>query len=180
MRKFLTTIAVILAFASVAFAAEQFKVGSVDFQRALNESEFGAQTRAELETTIKSHQVKIDEQMKKLDSMKADLEAQSSVLSDDAYRQRQEEIDKFERDLERQVNDSNDELAKLQRRKEYEILKDLDTVVAEIAKADGYDLVLPVDVIIYSSEGLDITDKVISRYNKMKKDETKKPAEGSK
>jgi outer membrane protein len=182
MKKLLAALAAVLVFASMAFAADQFKVGSVDFQRALNDSAFGAQTRAELESTIRSHQAKIDEQTKKLDAMKKDLETQAAVLSEDAYRQRQEEVDKFERDLKRQVNDSNEELQKLQRRKEYEILKELDGVVAEIAKEDGYNLVLPVDVIIYSSEGLDITDKVIARYDKEKKDElkkdAKKPAEG--
>jgi len=183
MKKLLAALAAVLVFSSMAFAADQFKVGSVDFQRALNESDFGSKTRSELESTIKQHQAKIDEQTKKLEAMKKDLETQAAVLSEDAYRQRQEEADKFERDLQRQVNDSNEDLQKLQRRKEYEILKDLDGVVAEIAKEDGYNLILPVDVIIYSSEGLDITDKVIARYNEekkaeLKKDSTKKPAEG--
>lgn len=178
MKKLLIALAVVLAFTSMAFAADQFKVGSVDFQRALNESEFGAKTRADLEATIRSHQAKIDEQTKKLDAMKKDLDAQAAVLSEDALKQRQDEVDKFERDLQQQVNDSNDKLQKLQRQKEYEILKELDGVVAEIAKEDGYDLILPVDVVIYSSGGLDITDKVIARYNKEKKAELKK--EGSK
>jgi outer membrane protein len=175
MKKLLICIFV-LALAPAVMAGEGLKIAVMDFQAALNESEYGKKTRETLEEEIRKRQIKIDKQIQKRDKMKNELDSQASVLSEEAFRARADELDKFEKELERLVNDSNEEFAKLQRQKEVSILSELDALVRQMAEKEGYDLVFPVDVVVYSVEGLDITKQVIKRYNEMKKAET--PGEG--
>ncbi len=178
MKKILTILMVLLL-APAAYAGD-FKIGIVDFQKALNESEFGAKTRTELESKIRARQMEFDQKIQKRDQMRQELEAQASVLSEEAYRQRAEDLEKYERDLEREVNDSNEEFGKLQRQKEVGILKELDTLVRTIAEKGDYDLILPVDVVVFSKDGHDITDEVIEQYNRMKKSEGNGGSSGGK
>lgn len=173
MKKLLVTV-IVLLIGSQAFAAEKLKIGFVDLQAALNESEFGRKTKNELEEVIRDKRAVIDEKIKEKDAMQAELDRQSTTLSDEAMRQRVDELQKLEREIERKISDANEELQKLQREKEMGILKDLDDIISRLGKEEGYVVILPSDVILYSAEGVDLTDRVIVEYNKLKGKETGK------
>lgn len=169
MKKLLVTIFALL-FCSQALAAEKTKIGFVDLQRALNESEFGKKTKTELEDLIRAKRTAIEEMAKTRDSMKEELDRQATTLSDEAMRQRVDELDRKERELERLVADTNEELQKLQREKEIVIIKELDDIISGIGKKEGYIVILPSDVILYSEDDADLTDRVIKEYDRLKKE----------
>ncbi|MEJ2182141.1 MAG: OmpH family outer membrane protein [Nitrospirota bacterium] len=167
-----------LALAGTAYAADKdLKIGFVNLQKALNESESGVKTKAELEDRIKENRAKIQEKVKKKEALQKELERQSTALSEAAVQERKDEIQRLDRDIERMVSDANTELQKLQRQKEVSILKDLDAIISSIGKEGGYTIILPSDVILYSREGVDITNTVIERYDKIYKEkQAAKPA----
>lgn len=171
MRK-LTAIILVLTLAlwcGQAFAAEQKgRIGYVNLQRALNDSVYGAKIKSQLEAMIQEKQGDIDAKVQQKVKMEKELEKQASLLSDEAVRKRMDEVEKFEKEIERMVSDYENDMKKTQREKEMEILKDLNDIVIELAKEDGLELVLPSEVVIYGVEQANITDKVIVRYNKMK------------
>ncbi len=173
MRK-LFTLVFVLAFAACAFAQDGVKIGFIDMQQALNESEAGKVAKKELEDMVRERQVKIDEKIALRDKLVAEIEKQSVVLSDEARRQKQDELEKLSREIERMVTDSNTELQKQQRELELEIVRDLDSIITEIGKEGKYTIIVPADIILYSAEGIDITDLVIEKHNKLYKSKGKK------
>jgi outer membrane protein len=176
MRKLLTMVFV-LALSTYAFAQDSVKIGYVDMQQALNESAAGKEAKTDLEKMVNERQAKIDEKIAMRDKLVAEIEKQSVVLSDDAKRQKQDELEKLGREVERLVSDSNAELQKQQREMELEIVKDLDTILNDIGKGEGYTLILPAEVILYSVEGIDITDEVIKKLNDIHKSKSKKSSD---
>ncbi len=176
MRRILTVIFV-LAIATCAFAQDGVKIGFIDMQQALNESEAGKVAKKELEDAVKERQGEINEKMAMREKLVAELEKQSVVLSEEARKQKQSELDKLTREIERLVEDSNTDLQKRQREFEVEIVKDLDSIISEIGKEGDYDLILPAEIILYSGEGLDITDQVIEKHDELYKAKSGKSSE---
>lgn len=173
MRKLLA-IFFLLTLSTYAFGQDNVKIGYIDMQKALNESEAGKKAKAELEQMVKEKQVKIDEKVATRDKLVAELEKQSVVLSDEALRQKQDELDLLTREIERMASDARIELEKNQRELELDIVKDLDEIITKIGKEGGYMLILPADVILFSVEGIDITDLVIVKLNERFKSKSKK------
>jgi len=163
----------LMAQAGKAEAADETKVGFINLQEALNESAFGRETKGQLEEIIKQKQAAISSKIDTKEMLEQELDKQSPMLSEEAVRQRSDEIDKLERDIERLISDSNTEIQKMQREKEVAILKELDDIIQALGRERGYTVILPADVVIYAGEGLDITQEVIKRYDKMKGAEKK-------
>jgi outer membrane protein len=172
MRKLLT-IFFLLALSTYAFGQDSVKIGFIDMQRAINEADAGKKAKAELEGMIKERQVKIDEKMALRDKLVAELEKQAVVLSEEALRQKQDELDLLTREIERMATDARMELEKSQRELELDIVKDLDDIITQIGKEGGYMLILPADVILFSIEGIEITDLVIEELDKRFKSKSK-------
>ena len=170
----LLAVAMLLVFSTYAFAAEIVKIGYIDMQDALNESLAGKDAKAALEKMVKERQVKIDEKIALRDKLVADLEKQSVVLSDDAKRQKEDDLEKLNRELDRMVSDSNTELQKQQRELELGIIKDLDAILKDIGKNGNYTVILPAEVVLYSVEGIDVTDEAIKRLDVIYKSKSKK------
>jgi outer membrane protein len=168
MKKLLVLFFVLFVIPSYAVSAQEVKIGFVDLQRALNESEAGKKAKAELEAIIKEKQSRIDEKIMRKEKIRKELEMQATVLSENAIRQRQDELDRMERDIQRLIDDSNAEIQRRQRQMELSILKELDAIITELGKEEGYTIILPAEVILYSGEGTDITDRVIEKYDKSK------------
>jgi len=171
--KRLLTVVFVLALSTYAFAEDAVKIGFVDMQAAANESEAGKAAKKELEKMIKDKQQKTDEKMAVRDKLVAEIEKQSVVLSDEARRQKQDELDKLTREIDRMVSDFNAELQKQQRELEIGIAKELDAIITEIGKEGKYTIIVLDDVVLYSAEGVDITDLVIQRHNERHKAKAK-------
>lgn len=156
--------------AGSASGADVVKIGYVDLRVALNESEAGKKAKIELESLIKTKQSSIEEKGKAIEKLKGDFEKQASVLSADARKSKEEEIERLMRDYQRLVQDSQNEVKKREGDITGSMLKELREVVEKIGQEEGYSLVLEnvEGIILYSRKDLDITEKVIKNYNDLK------------
>ncbi len=167
MKKTVFFILFAFLFCSTALA-DELKIGYVDLQRALNESEGGKKAKSDLEAIIKAKQKDIDKRAKEVEKLKADIDKQSALLSEEARKKKQDELDRKLREYKRFLQDAQEEVKK----KEFEltnaILKDLVRIVREIGKEEKYTIILEKaeGLILYADKAVDITDKVIERYNK--------------
>ena len=148
--------------------AEPASVGYVDFQRVMNESEQGKNVKIELEGFVKERGGKIDELARQRDALQAEIEKNQVALSESALRAKVDELKKIEREADRLIQESNEELVNLQREMELSILEELSDIIDELGKEGGYDIIVPIEVVLYAREGSDLTDEVIKRYNKKK------------
>jgi outer membrane protein len=159
-----------------AVAADAVKIGVVDLYRALNESDTGKKAKADLESLVKAKQSSIDEKGKAIEKLRFDLEKQVSVLSPEAKKAKEEELERLIRDYQRIASDSQTELKKKEGELTGSILNELREYISKIAQEDGYSLILENagGVVLYFEKTYDVTDKVIRKYNDSKAKPAKK------
>ncbi|MBF0320488.1 MAG: OmpH family outer membrane protein [Nitrospirae bacterium] len=166
----LLVMAVVLMLATTVAAAQQnVKIGFVDIQRVINDSEPGKKAKESLEAYIKTHQAKIEEKEKAIDSMKADLDKKSAALSEDAKKKKQEEMQSMVRDLKRMAAEAQDEVRKKENDLTKDVFTDIRNIIRQIGKDDGYTAILDSGASLYALESSDITDKIIKKLNDLKK-----------
>jgi outer membrane protein len=150
--------------------ASEFKIGYVDLRIALNESEPGKKAKAELESTIKIRQAAVEEKGKAIEKLKSDLEKQGSVLSAEARKTKEEEVERMIKDYQRLVQDSQADVKKREEKLTVSIVKELRDIIDKIGREENYSLILEnaESIILYSQKNVDITEQVIKRYNESK------------
>lgn len=154
-----------------SMAVDALKIGCIDFQKVLNESDAGKKAKADLEILVKSKQTTIDEKGKTIEKMKADLEKQASVLSAEAKKSKEEELEKVLREYQRLVQDSQTEVKKKELEFTDAIIKDMRQLVEKMGEEGGYTIIMEKTggMVLYSTKDIDLTDAVIKRYNQSKK-----------
>lgn len=152
-------------------AVDDLKIGYIDFQKVLNESDAGKKAKADLEIIVKSKQTTIDEKGKTIEKLKADLEKQASVLSAEAKKSKEEELEKMLREYQRLVQDSQTEVKKKELELTDVIIKDIRQIVEKMGEEGGYTLIIERTggMVLYSKKDIDLTDAVIKKYNQSKK-----------
>jgi outer membrane protein len=171
MKKMLFVAVILMLAVGHAYADNNIKVGVVDIMKALNESDAGKKAKTELEAAIKAKQTVIDEKGKAIEKMKGDLEKQSSVLSAEARKSKEDELEKMIREYQRTVSDSQSEVKKQESELTNGILQEIRAIVEKIGKNEGYTMIIEnaEGIILYSKKDLDLTDAVIKKYNESKK-----------
>lgn len=165
--KKLIFIALILFSWSLSAHAADLKIGYVDLNKALNESESGKKAKKILEDMINSKQSVIAKKEDEIKTLKEEFDKQSSVLTPEAVKEKQEQLNKLMREGQRMVNDFQEEIKKKETELTQEIQKDLIDLVNKLGKDEGYTFIFEKGTsgMIYSQKELDITDKVIKKYN---------------
>ncbi len=161
----------LLSLVSVSQAQTALKVGVVDLLTALNDSEHGKKAIAEIDAMKKSKQSTIEEKGKKIEQLKADLDKQASVLSADAKKSKEEEIERLIREFQRLVSDATAELQKKQREVEVDMIKDLRVIINKIGEEEKFSYIIEASEggLLYHDKAVDITDRVIKKFNESKK-----------
>lgn len=165
MKKIVLTISLILL-SVCAFAAES-KIGYIDLNMALNQSESGKKAVTALEEMVKARQFLIAEKGDKIKKIEEELAKQSSILTEDAIKERKEEREKLLRDYQRMVKDSQEEVQKKQAEYMDSIIKELKKIVEQIGKEEGFSLILEKaeSGVLFHSDEIDLTSKLIERFN---------------
>jgi outer membrane protein len=156
---------------TAAGAIAQIKIGYVDLQRALNESDAGKRAKERFKTQVDKLQNDLKKQKDQLDSLKEQLEKKASVMKEDDARNMQKDYEKRLRDFERSYKDSQGELQQKDNELTVELLKELQGVIEEFGKEGGYSIILEQSSssVLYGSPELDLTEQIIARYNARKK-----------
>ncbi|RJQ50279.1 MAG: OmpH family outer membrane protein [Nitrospiraceae bacterium] len=170
MKKIILLCTVVLL-CTVSVHAAEVKLGYVDLNKALNESEEGKKAVKTLEELFKSKQAVIEDKRKELGKLNEELQKQSSILTQDAIKEKQEERDRLGRDFQRIVKDSEEEVEKKRADFMDRILKDLAEIIRKTGEEEGYTAIFEKAQggIMFIQEKLDLTDKIIKKYNEASK-----------
>jgi outer membrane protein len=161
------TVAALALLAVSAAHAQQIKIGYVDLQRALNESEAGKKAKEEFKKKAEKLQNDLKKQKEDLEEMKEQLEKKALVMKDEERRTAELQLQKKLRDFERSYKDSQGELQLKDNELTADILKDLNKIIQEYGKKEGYTLILEnsSSTVLYSASDADLTDRIIEEYN---------------
>jgi outer membrane protein len=162
MRRLLLALPLLFAFPA---RAQAMKIGYVDVQRAVQEVEEGKAARARLQHELQVKQADIAKKRTDLEKMKADYDKQAPVLSEDAKRKRQEDLQKAFVEAQNAAGQMQEELSGKEQEAMQGISKRLLQVVAEVSEHENFNFVIDKAALLYAPAASDVTNEVVRRYN---------------
>jgi len=165
--KVLHALAVAMVLVSSA-SAQEIKIGYVDLQRALNDSEAGRKAKEEFKKQVDKLQVDLKRKKEELDGLKSRLEKKALVMKEDERREMEKDYQRKLRDFERDYKDSQGELQLKDNELTRDLLLELQGVIAEYGKNGSYTVILELSSssVLYGDPKVDLTDQIIAAYNK--------------
>ncbi len=158
-----------LAFSGCAGSGARIegKIGVIDMQRLLNETNAGKKVRDNLAEFAKNRQALVGLEEKELRRMEEDLVKQASVLSPAAKREREEQFRRRMQEYQQKVAELNREIQEKQRDVLEEFRDKVELVVTKVAKRLGLQVVVDKSKggsTIYHEDSLDISGQVIEEF----------------
>lgn len=143
---------------------------------------------AKLEEEMKIKEAELMEKQKNLAKKGADLEKKRAVISQESYLDQYDELQKEHRDIEaeianfrRSMMQAQEDAKKIDQKLEIFYRKEMmafeqkiKSLIEQVAKAEGWDIVLAKEACIYTSESTDKTEKVIKELDKQEEKEEEK------
>lgn len=150
---------------SLGHAQERIKIGYIDIQKVISESQAGKRARDRFQAQVKKAEGDIIKERQDIERLRADLEKKGPLLKDEERRNMESDLQKRSVNLQRSMSDYQQELQGKNNEMMSDILKELEKIVNEVGKAEKFTLILERSQILYSDQGIDITQKVIETYN---------------
>lgn len=145
------------------------RIGVVDPQKVLNDTDVGKKARESMNTFMKNRQALVEMEERELKRMEEDLIKQGSVLSSNAKREREEQFRQRAMQFQQKVQELNREVQEKQKEVLESFRAKVEKVSARMAQQMGMQVVIEKGrggPTIYSDPTLDISDKVIEEFNK--------------
>ena len=160
MKQILPILAMLLMVVAGPATAQQLRVGYVDMKQVLDNAPQVVAGREQLDLEFRPRNETIEFQERQVQEM--DDRLQMGDLSEDSRIRLDRDLRELRRNVNRQKEDLRDELS-FRRTEEIQKLEgQIDLAVQEIARDNGYDLILSSPV-IYADPSLDITHLILDQ-----------------
>ena len=163
--KYWLAIGLLVLSCTVASAQERIKIGFIDIQRIISESQAGKKAKDRFQAQVKKAEADVQKERTDLERLKSDLDKKGPLLKEEERRNLEADFQKRSVNLQRTLGDYQQDLQRKNSEMMSEILKELEQVVNEIGKAEKFTLILERSQILYSDQATDITGRVIEVYN---------------
>ena len=159
-----------VVFTTGASLASAENIALVDTQSVLNQCIIGKVARSNVEARVKAAQAKLAQGKSDFEKQRADLEKQAKVLSGSALESRKEALAKKQIELQRALQDTQEELARVNDQEVTKVVTQIQEVVKELAKERKYTFVFEKDrqTVLYASGRIDISADVVKILDKKK------------
>jgi len=163
--KYWLVVATLALSVSFASAQERMKIGYIDVQRVIAESQSGKRAKERFQVQVKKAEADVQKERQDLERLKSDLDKKGPLLKEEERRSMEADLQKRSVILQRTMNDYQQDLRQKESEIMSDILKEVEQIVNEVGKAEKFTLIFERSQIIYSDQGIDITSKVIETYN---------------
>ena len=169
--KLVLAIFFVFCFQQDVLGADSFKIGMVDIEKFQSESISFQKIRGELKKRFDELQERLSKEEKELAQIEEDLKKQSMMLSFEAKEDKRKELEKKKRHYKYLVEEFTREMKDAERDAIRSTGKEIEKVVMEIGKRDGYLMIIEKrsSGLLYFDRTYDITDEVIQIYDQKKK-----------
>ncbi|HSB73101.1 MAG TPA: OmpH family outer membrane protein [Candidatus Methylomirabilis sp.] len=141
------------------------RIGVVDMQQILNQSDRGKAAKQKLDQERDARQRELDARQQEVMKLQAELEKQAPVLSEQAKREKGEALQRRVRDIRRLAEDANRDFEKRLGETEGEMTREIVKVVQEYGKDQGYTLILERSMLPFVASTADVTSEVMKRFD---------------
>jgi len=161
-----TLAAVALAGVALVAQAQDLKIGYVNGERVLRESQPAKAAQAKLEAEFKKRETDLGETGNKLRASAEKLEKDAPMLSETERNRRQRELTEQQREFERRRRELLEDLNQRKNEELSAVMERANRVIKQIFEAEKYDLI--VQEAVLAGPRVDITKKVIDALNASK------------
>lgn len=167
---FVLLAALAILVAGTAAQDEPIKIGIVDLEQAITSTDDGKAAREELARKQREAEAKLAPLYERYKGLEDDMKAKKFVLSDEALFQKQLDLAEIRNQIENKLKEIEGQLKVDKVRIQEPLVNKLRTVIESVGRDDGYTMILQRGAagVIYTREALDITDRVIAKYNNKK------------
>ena len=152
--------AVALVVVTGAAIASDYKIGFVNTERLFREAAPAKRAQAKIEKEFATRDAEIQKLAKQVRDVQATLDRDSATMSETDRRNKERDLANQSRDLQRMQREFREDL-NLRRNEELAGIQErANKVIQQIAADEKYDLILQ-DPVVYASQRIDITDRVI-------------------
>ena len=147
--------------------AEVVKIGYVDMERALNETEDGKQAKGKLQGMFKEKQSELDRRQEEFKKAKDEYDKQKVMLKPDVQQKREKDLQDRFVELQAVFMKLQKELAQAEAEATKDIFARLQRIIAKVGERDGFTIVLEKSEshILWARPSLDLTNEIIRGYN---------------
>lgn len=147
--------------------ADDAKIGIIDMQKAIQNSETGKKAKAELEQAFNKKKKELQDQEATLKKMQEDFQKKAAALSESAKKEQQAKMQEKFMKYQELLQKSQTEIQKKEQEMSEPIIRKIREKVSEIAKKKNLSLVLErnENVVIYFDAKEDLTDEVMKAIN---------------
>ena len=145
-----------------AQAAPASKVGYVDYKRLLDNSPQMQESRIRLEREFATRDTTLKADEKRLADLKQRYDRDNAIMAKPDADALKRDVDTLDRSVKRTREDLRTELNTRAASERDRIWQQINDIVIEYARAQGFDLIVPSPV-VYASARIDITDAVLER-----------------
>lgn len=157
------TLAALAALPLTSVSAQDLKIGFVNSERVVRESNLAKAAQAKLEAEFGRREKELKDAAAKLQSSGEKFEKDSALLSEVERNRRQRELVETERDLQRKRREFQED-AQQRRNEELQVVVErANKVIKQIFEQEKYDLIL--QDAVFAGPRVDITKKVIDALN---------------
>lgn len=160
MKRFLPTLLMLSMAIATPAMAQQLRVGYVDMKQVLDNAPQVLAGREKLDLEFRPRNETIEFQERQVQTM--DERLQMGDLTEDAKIRLDRELREMRRNVNRQKEDLRDELSFRRTEEVQKLEEQINLAVQEIARDNGYDLILSSPV-IYADSSLDITQLILDQ-----------------
>jgi len=167
-------IGVLLGLLAVVFlqpaplAAQNVKVGVVDLQKFQKNSKAFQRASLVVKKKFDDMQQKLNDERNAVGKLEEELKKQSMMLSLDAQEDKKREFEKKQRQFKFMYDEYSQEMKETEMEAIKKVMKDLEKVVEEMGKKEGYTIILERRTLglLYFNNTIDLTDRVTEAYDK--------------
>lgn len=165
---FIASLAVLLlvpAAAALAQGAAPMKIGVVDQDRVLNDSEEGKRLKSDLEKLRNSKASAIEAKERELKGLQEQLMNAQLSLSEEKRDEISRQLKRKRVEYERLSDDASMEFQEAANRAQARLIAMFREVIEKYGAEKGYTLILEANTLYFASNAVDITEELLKRFN---------------
>lgn len=157
-------------------AADGFRMGFVDLQKALQTVDAGKNAKSALEKEVSAKRTELEKRQSELQKEAEGFEKKAAILNEAAKSAKQQELQKKFMELQKEAADSQMELQKRERDLTKPLIDELKSIIEGLGREKGLTLILEKNegAVLFSAGGEDLTETVIEKFNSSHKGSAKK------
>ncbi len=162
-------VALVIFYVLPAYAADVAKIGIVDFQRVLTESESGKSVQEKMQKKGREMETNLTKLGKEIDGLTEQMSREAMVMSKDKREEKQRELEIKKYDFQSMQKKYQMSFRELEAAEVAKLKNEIFELAEKIGKKEGYLLIIEKSAAIYYPTTIDMTDLLIEKYNEKSK-----------